>query len=115
LWLIVYSRKDAKVFSSAPGVTSQILITGERMMMLLIDLEPGSAVPPHSHPHEQIGICLKGRVEFTGEDKTVVVEPDMVYFMRSNEKHGAKVVSKEGATILEVFSPPREDFLARVK
>ena len=113
--MIVYKRNEAKKFSSAPGVTNHILISGEKMMMLLIEFEPGSEVPLHSHIHEQIGICLKGKVEFRGEDKSAVIEPDMVYFFRTNEKHGAKAIGKENAAILEIFSPPREDFLARVK
>lgn len=113
--MIVSKRKEAKKFSVFQGITNSILISGEKMMFLLVELGPRSVVPLHSHPHEQMGICLKGRVEFQGEDKTVVVEPNTVYLFHSNEKHGAKVVGKEGATVLEAFSPPREDYLAKVK
>jgi len=113
--MIVSTRKEAKKFSVAAGITNRILITGERMMFLHIEMEPGSVVPLHSHPHEQMGICLKGRVEFQTEDKPVVVEQNMTYVFRGNEKHGAKPLDKEGATLLEAFSPPREDYLAKFK
>jgi quercetin dioxygenase-like cupin family protein len=113
--MIVCKRNEAKKLSVAPGVINHILITGEKIMLVLVEFEPGSTVPLHSHPHEQAGICLKGKVEFQGEDKSAVVGPNMVYVFHSNEKHGAKTVSKDGATVLEIFSPPREDFIARVK
>jgi len=113
--MIVCKRNEAKKLSAAPGVTNHILISGEKIMLVLIEFKPGSIVPLHSHPNEQAGICLKGKVEFQGEDKTVVVEPNMSYLFHSNEKHGAKTVSKDGAIVLEIFSPPREDFLAKAK
>lgn len=113
--MIVAKREDAKKFSIAQGITNRILISGERVMFLHIEMEPGSVVPLHSHPHEQMGICLKGKVEFQTEGKPVAVEPDMVYVFRSNEKHGAKPLGREGAILLEAFSPPREDYLAKVK
>ena len=112
--MIVSKTKDGKKFSMAPGVTNNILISGERVMFLMIELNPGSVVPLHSHPHEQMGICLQGKVEFQGEENSIVVEPDTVYLFRSNEKHGAKPIGKRKAVLLEVFSPPREDYLAKV-
>jgi quercetin dioxygenase-like cupin family protein len=102
-------------FSPVEGVTSRILVSGEKAMFLLIDLQPGSVIPFHSHPHEQAGVCLRGRVEFETEKGPVVVEANTAYLFASNEQHGAKVLSAEGATVLEVFSPPREDYLAQVQ
>ena len=29
-------------------------------MINLIELEPGATVPLHSHPHEQLGLVLRG-------------------------------------------------------
>ena len=75
-------------------------------------MEPKSEIPLHSHVHEQAGICLKGKIEFQSEEKKVVIKPNDVYVFHSNEKHGAKVVSKEKAILLEAFSPPRKDYLA---
>jgi quercetin dioxygenase-like cupin family protein len=102
-------------FSTVEGVTSRILVSGEKAMLLLIDLQPGSVIPFHSHPHEQAGVCLRGRVEFESENGPVVVEANTAYLFASNEQHGAKVLSAEGATVLEAFSPPREDYLAQVQ
>ncbi len=74
-----------------------------------------SVVPHCASVHEQAGICLKGEIEFQGEGKTAIVKPNDVYIFHSNEKHGAKVVGNEKAVLLEAFSPPSEDYLAKFK
>ena len=42
-------------------------------MMSFVDLEPGSIVQEHAHPHDQVGMVLKGRATFFigGEEKTL--------------------------------------------
>ena len=42
------------VLSLAPGVRTRTP-HGERIMLSLIEIDEGAAVPPHSHPHEQAG------------------------------------------------------------
>ena len=43
----------------------------EKMMLSVVDLAPHSVVEEHSHPHEQVGMLLEGRVRFFigGEEK----------------------------------------------
>jgi quercetin dioxygenase-like cupin family protein len=113
--LITVKREDAKGFSTIPGVETKILVTGEKQMLVLFDLEPTAVIPLHSHIHEQAGLCLRGTVEFQTENGPVVVEENMAYVFKSNEKHGCRPLSEGGATFLESFSPPREDFLALVQ
>lgn len=113
--LIIVKREDAQGFSPMPGVDNKILVTGDKQMFVLIDLAPSAKIPLHHHINEQIGLCLRGIIEFTTEDGSVVVEENMAYFFKANEKHGCRPLSKDGATILESFSPPRDDFLALVK
>jgi quercetin dioxygenase-like cupin family protein len=38
----------------------------------------------------------------------------MAYFIPSNEKHGVKVTGTEKGLFLDVFSPPREDYLEKM-
>ena len=112
--MIISKRENANQFSTISGVMNSILISGENVMFLLVEMEPGSVIPLHSHPHEQMGICLKGKVEFQGGEKTFIVEPKTVYVIPPNEKHGAKPIGEEKTVVLEVFSPPREDYLGIV-
>ena len=54
-----------------PGVTIQTC-AADKMLMAYVDLEPHSVVAEHSHPHEQVGMVLQGRLVFTigGADGT---------------------------------------------
>jgi len=92
-------------------VKSEIIFSSGRMMFLLVDMKPGQIIPEHRHPHEQMGICLKGKAEFiSGEDK-FPVETGTFYWIKPNEPHSVKVI--EESTFLDVFSPPREDYLEK--
>jgi quercetin dioxygenase-like cupin family protein len=84
-------------------------------MFMLINLDPTAMIPLHSHMNEQIGVCLKGTVKFQTKDGPVVVEENTAYVFKSDEKHGCRPLSADGATLLESFSPPRVDYLAIVK
>ena len=81
-------------------------------MLTCFELEPKSEIPLHSHVHEQVGICLAGKIEFQGENQKVVIMPKDVYVFYSNEKHGGRVMGEEKVVLLETFSPPRQDYLA---
>ena len=111
----VVKRDEAKEFSTIPGIDNKILVTADKQMFVLINISPEAIIPLHGHKNEQIGVCLKGTVEFQTEEGPVIVEENTAYAFASNEKHGCRVLSKDEAIILESVSPPREDFLAHVK
>ena len=49
------------------GITT---CAASQMMMSLVKMDPNSEVKSHSHPHEQVGIVLKGRAIFKiGDEK----------------------------------------------
>ncbi len=82
---------------------------GENLMLSYMQLDAGAEVPLHSHPHEQGGILIKGRLEFTIGDETRVVEPGALFLIPPNVPHRAKAIDGP-ATVLDVFSPIREDY-----
>lgn len=92
-------------------IKSEIIFSSGRMMFLLVDMKPGQIVPEHRHPHEQMGICLKGKAEFISGENKILVEAGMFYWIKPNETHSVKVI--EESTFLDVFSPPREDYLEK--
>ena len=47
-----------------PGVEIRTT-AGANLMLSVVRLEPESVVLDHSHPHEQMGSLLEGRLEFT--------------------------------------------------
>jgi quercetin dioxygenase-like cupin family protein len=82
----------------------------ENIMLVVVDLEPNSVLPSHSHFHEQAGIVLEGKLEFTIAGETRLLQPGDLYFIPSNIEHSVKVGSIP-AKVLDVFNPIREDFM----
>jgi quercetin dioxygenase-like cupin family protein len=88
------------------------LITGERMMLTHVYLKKGCVVPRHSHENEQITYVLEGALRFwLGEDESeeLVVGPGEVLCIPSNLPHKAEAL--EDTLDVDVFSPPRQDWL----
>ena len=76
-------------------------------------MDDGAEVPLHHHPHEQGGILLKGQVQLTIGDETRIVEAGSLFIIPPNVPHRAVAVHGP-ATVLDVFSPVREDYAARM-
>jgi quercetin dioxygenase-like cupin family protein len=103
-----YIIKDMAPRVPGPGVEMRI-IHGEKMTMVFFRLQPGSLIPEHSHPHEQIGAVLKGTVELTVAGETKLIHPGEAYRIPSQIVHSGRCGTSP-AEVLEVFSPVREDF-----
>lgn len=93
-----------------PGVTRQLIAVSERMMAVRFILRPGSDIPVHTHPHEQIGYVESGTMKFTIGDETRSLGPGDAYIIPSGVPHGA--APEVECTVVDVFSPPREDYLS---
>ncbi|TMC85484.1 MAG: cupin domain-containing protein [Chloroflexi bacterium] len=84
-------------------------IKGERMTLAVVDLEPNSTVPEHSHENEQLGFILQGSMTFTvGGDKQELRAGD-TYVIPSNVPHDA-AAGPDGCTAVDVFAPIRADW-----
>ena len=82
---------------------------GEKVMMSYVDIDANTTIAEHSHPHEQMGLFLEGKAEFTIGDEKGIVKPGMAYLIPSNVKH--KVVTFDKPVLaLDIFSPPREEY-----
>ena len=102
------SWKDTPVKEPVKGVKMRV-ITAEKVQMVLFEIDPNCEIPEHSHPHEQMGTVLEGKIllRINGEEK--ILEKGDAYIAPSNVPHGAKALD-EGAVVLDVFSPPREEY-----
>jgi quercetin dioxygenase-like cupin family protein len=88
------------------------LICGERMMLAHVYLKKGCIVPAHSHENEQLTYVLDGALRFwLGEDgrDEVVVHGGEVLVIPPNLRHKAEAL--EDTLDVDVFSPPRQDWL----
>ena len=94
----------------APGVTLS-LAWGDKLMLSVVELEPGSIVPMHSHPHEQAGIVLEGEFDLTIGAETRRVRRGDMYLIPGGVKH-AVVTGGDKAIALDIFHPVREEYKA---
>lgn len=98
-------------FEPVPGVRMRTPY-GQNLMLSLVEIESGAEVPLHSHPHEQAGILISGRMELTIGDETRRLEPGAMYIIPGNTPHRAVAVAGP-VVALDVFNPIREDYAIR--
>ncbi len=102
------SYDDTNPIDMFPGVVRRTLVSGERMTMVEVRLAPGAEVPEHTHPHEQSGHVASGRVVFRIGDAKHEFGPGDSYLIPGDLPHHVRAV--DAATLIEVFSPVREEF-----
>jgi quercetin dioxygenase-like cupin family protein len=112
--LIVQGKNEGKEIPVMAGVKFTLLQNSDRTMLVLVEIAEGSTVPLHSHVHEQMGMCLRGSAEFESDSGVTTVGEGDSYFLASNEKHTVRNPSRGGAVFLDIFSPPREDYLSKL-
>jgi len=106
---------DQPKFEFVSDVLGRVLINGKNMTFFIVEIPFGKKVPLHSHPHEQMGICLAGEAEFSNGIEKKLVRKGMVYRFEPNEKHQVRTLSTESSIFLDVFSPPRSEYISMQK
>ena len=100
--------EEYEAISPLPGVRLRAPF-GERIMLSYLEMEDGAEVPLHSHPHEQAGMLLEGKLQLTIGDETRMVEPGDMYIVPGGIQHRAVAVDGP-VVVLDIFSPIREDY-----
>ena len=113
--LVRHEKWDEIPRESVTDDIARRLFTGERMMLAHVYLEKGAVVPKHAHENEQLTWIVEGALLFTigdeGEEgyEERVVSAGEVMYIPSNVPH--KAVALEDTFDVDVFSPPRQDWL----
>lgn len=82
---------------------------GRNVMLSYLEMDEGAVVPLHSHPHEQAGMLLSGRLELTIGAETRLCEAGAMFIIPGGTPHRAVAVGGP-CVVLDVFSPVREDY-----
>ena len=97
-----------------PLLTRQV-VNGSQVMLARIELKAGCITARHSHPNEQISCVLQGAVLFhLGEDGAIeqkILHPGDTLVIPPNFTHGADAI--EDSVLLDIFAPPRQDWIQR--
>jgi len=97
--------------TAVAGIRQKTIVYGAKTLMTEFLLKKDSQLPRHSHPHEQTGYLVKGRMRlFIGADAYDVAPGDS-WCIPGGVEHGAEIF--EDAVAVEVFSPVREDYLPK--
>src|SRR5947207_6061427 len=90
-------------------ITRRVL-AGEKGMMVWWNIKTGAHAAAHSHPHEQIVWMLKGKMDFRiGGERRAMIAGDVAVIRGDVEHEG---FFSEDTEVVDIFAPPREDFLA---
>jgi quercetin dioxygenase-like cupin family protein len=85
------------------------MVVGDKVMLARVLMKKGAHVPLHQHHNEQVTYILEGALKFAIDGKEVVVRAGEVLCIPSNMPHEAWAL--EDTVDLDVFNPPREDWL----
>ena len=91
------------------GIDITTLVHGDKTLMGQFKLAKGAVIPAHSHPHEQTGIMISGKLRFVVEGEIMDVETGDSWCLPGRVEHSAEAL--EDSVVIEVFSPVREDYL----
>ena len=89
---------------------SRRMIVGAREMLVRWEFRKGAVAARHSHPHEQIVVMVEGKLRLgVGDAETIMGNKDIVV-IPPGVPHEAEAL--EDTVVIDIFSPPREDFLS---
>jgi quercetin dioxygenase-like cupin family protein len=102
-------RSDTGYIPALEGIHRKTLVHGANTLMTEFMLRQGSILPRHSHPHEQTGYLVRGRIRlFIGSHEHEAHAGDS-WCIPGGIEHSATIL--EDSVAIEVFSPIREDYL----
>jgi len=90
------------------GIQTRIF-PGQNVMLSVVRIEPNTTGTVHNHTEEQWGVLLKGECVRIQGDEEREMKPGDFWHTPGGVSHGIKTGSA-GATVLDIFSPPREEY-----
>ena len=108
--IIIKSANELTRIEIFPKVFGKFFPSGNKAMMMLVEIPAKLSVPKHKHKNEQMGLCISGKSEFISGKEKKIVEKGTSYYIASNIEHSVKVISKKKCVFLDIFIPPRKDY-----
>jgi quercetin dioxygenase-like cupin family protein len=99
--------KDKKPKQLAPGLTGYYA-HGDKMTLGLVEIEAGSQLAEHQHPHEQITYIIEGQLDMMIGGQPYSLTAGMFQVIPSNTLHSA--TAPVDCKLIDVFNPVREDY-----
>ena len=104
-------QTSGRWITMVPGIRRRTIAAGAQMMQMLVELDAGSHLPEHQHPHEQLTHVLRGRLCMTIASVPHELAAGQSLCIPGATLHAADAL--EDTLVIDTFSPPREDLLAQ--
>ena len=91
------------------GIRIKTLCYGDSTLMTEFILQKAAILPEHSHPNEQTGYLIKGKIRLFIDGASRELAPGDSWNIAKDVLHRAEIL--EDSVAIEVFSPMREDYL----
>ena len=107
--MTTFSHPDGAWTELGGGQRRRIRSYQEDLMLVEVGFDTGAAGAAHTHPHTQISYALCGEFDYTLDGQTYHMKPGDSIVVPGGKVHGCTCTS--AGTLLDIFSPMREDFL----
>lgn len=105
---MIVKRQDARK-REFKGISLDVLAIGKKSMITKFHFKVGDKLPLHSHPHEQSGYIISGKIRFKIGEQDEILQAGDSYSILGGTIHSAEAL--EESMGLDFFVPPREDYL----
>ncbi len=106
---MINRQRDGLERELLEGVRLVTRCWGAKTLMGEFHIKAGSQLPDHSHPHEETGYLVSGRLDLTIDGTCHEFSPGDTWCIPGDVRHSA--VALTDVVALEVFTPVREDYL----
>ena len=107
--MFFYSKRELPSKELLPGIMLRSVYL-KNAMMTFFDLQPGSRIPSHKHPHEQISYLVRGSMNMTVGGETRTMKEGDIAVIPPNIEHSVEV-GAEPVFALDAWYPIREDYM----
>ena len=91
------------------GIHRKVIAYDTNLMLVKVRFETGRIGTLHEHHHSQITHVESGSFEIEINGRKEILKKGDAYYIAPHTVHGA--VCLEAGTLIDVFSPMREDFI----
>ncbi|PKL71176.1 MAG: cupin domain-containing protein [Chloroflexi bacterium HGW-Chloroflexi-4] len=93
-----------------PGIKVKTLVYGDKSLLVEFLMAKNSKLDPHSHPEEQNGYLVSGRMRLYFNGEVHEVFPGDSWNVPGNLEHSGDIL--EDSVVIGVFAPVRQSYLA---
>lgn len=108
---VFIENRDIPWLQVDKGMKRKIMAYDDKVMVVKVAFEKGGIGVVHQHYHSQITHVESGIFEVEIGDEKKVLSAGDAFYIPPNVLHGA--VCLEAGVLIDVFSPMREDFIAK--